>query len=121
MFDKLKAVAGMASMLKDLPNMKAKLLETKEELGRLQCTGHSPCRRVRVVVNGRLQMLSVDIDPAIAAASASPAGRAELQEAVAAACNDALTHARREATERVADVAQEMGIPVPQSLLQHLH
>ena len=47
MFDKLKAAAGVAGLLKDLPRMQQRLEQVKDELGRLQCTGHSSCRRVR--------------------------------------------------------------------------
>ncbi|MBL9141436.1 MAG: YbaB/EbfC family nucleoid-associated protein [Phycisphaerae bacterium] len=120
MFDKLKAAAGMAGLLADLPRIKAKFAETKEELGRLQCMGHSSCRRVRVIMNGRLEMVSTDMDPHIASAAGTPSGRAELQQAVLEASNDAIQHARREAAERVADVAQELGVPIPRSLLEHL-
>jgi DNA-binding protein YbaB len=120
MFDKLKAAAGMAGMLADLPRIKRKFEETKGELRRLQCVGHSSCRRVRVAVNGILEVLSVDIEPGIVAASATPSGRAELQTAVQEATNDAIQHARREAAVRVADAAQELGIPVPAGLLEHL-
>ncbi|NBX33689.1 MAG: hypothetical protein EBR07_13365, partial [Planctomycetes bacterium] len=81
MFDKLKAAAGLAGMLKDLPRMQERLLQVKDELGRIQCVGHSSCRRVRAVMNGRIELVSVDIDPAIANAATTPA-RAELQTAV---------------------------------------
>lgn len=120
MFDKLKAAAGMAGMLADLPRIKRKFEETKGELRRIQCIGHSKCRRVRVAVNGVLEALSVDIDPHIVAAATTPTGRAELQTAVQEATNDAIQHARREAAMRVADAAQELGIPLPASLLEQL-
>lgn len=120
MFDKLKAAAGVAGLLKDLPKIKAKFEETKEELGRLQCTGHSACRHVRVVMNGRMETLSVDIDPAAVEMAATPEGRGRLQSAIVQACNDASAHARKEAATRVADVAEEMGLPVPRGLLSQL-
>ena len=119
MFDKLKAAAGVAGLLKDLPRVQASLLEVKEELGRVQCAGHSPCRRVRAVMNGRLELVSVDIDPESMVAD-SPQARAALQTAVTEAVNDAIRHARREAGQHVAAAAQELGLPIPPSLLQHL-
>lgn len=118
MFDKLKAAAGVAGLLKDLPRIQARLLQVKEDLGRIQCTGHSSCRRVRAVMNGRIELVSVDIDEALAARGA--AERAAVQAAVAEAVNDAIVHARREAGVRIADAAGELGIPVPAQLLQHL-
>lgn len=120
MFDKLKAAAGVAGLLKDLPRAKAKLEETKEQLGRVHCTGHSGCRSVRAVVNGRLEMLSLDIDQKAIGAAATNEGRARLQEATTDAVNDAIRHARREAATRIADAAKEMGIPVPPGLLAQL-
>ena len=119
MFDKLKAAAGLAGMLKDLPRMQERLLQVKDELGRIQYVGHSSCRRVRAVMNGRIELVSVDIDPAIANAATNLA-RAELQTAVTEAINDAIRHARREAATRISQTAAEMGIPLPPQLLAHL-
>lgn len=99
--------------------MQERLLQVKEELGRIQCVGHSSCRRVRAVMNGRIELVSVDIDPAFANAATTPA-RAELQTAITEAINDAIRHARREAATRIADTAAEMGIPIPAQLLTHL-
>jgi DNA-binding PadR family transcriptional regulator len=48
------------------------------------------------------------------------AGRAEVQQAVTEAVNDAIGHARREAAVRVADAAREMGLPIPPQLLSQL-
>ena len=118
MFDKLKAAAGVAGLLKDLPRVQARVAEVKEELKRIQCTGHSGCRHVRAVVNAHMELLSVDIDPK----ALEPAGvpREALQKAVADAVNDAFGHARREAAQRMADAAQELGIPIPAQFAQLL-
>jgi hypothetical protein len=75
MFDKLKAAAGVAGLLKDLPRIQEKFIQTKEELGRIQCAGHSSCRRVRALMNARVELLSVDVAPKFAAAAANGAGR----------------------------------------------
>lgn len=120
MFDKLKAAAGVAGLLKDLPRIQEKFVQTKEQLGRIQCAGHSSCRRVRALMNARVELLSVDVDPKFAASASSDAGRAEVQQAVAEAVNDAIGHARREAAVRVADAAREMGLPIPPQLLSQL-
>ena len=120
MFDKLKAAAGVAGMLKDLPRIKAKLEETKEQLGRVQCTGHSGCRTVRAICNGRLEIISVEIESVAIGDASTPEGRSRLQRATADATNDAMRHARREAATRIADAAQELGIPVPPQLLAQL-
>jgi DNA-binding protein YbaB len=120
MFDKLKAAAGMAGLLADLPRIKAKFEETKEQLGRLQCTGHSACRRVRCVMNGRLEMVSISLDQPIVDAAADAKGRRELEAAVVEACNDAISHARREAAVRVSDVAQELGVPLPRGIIENI-
>jgi hypothetical protein len=118
MFDKLKAAAGVAGMLKDLPRMQARLEQVKDELGRLQCVGHSKCRHVRAVVNGRIELVSVEIDPSVLARGAEVGP--VLQAAIVDAVNDAIHHARREAGQRLADAARELGIPVPAQLLQQL-
>ena len=120
MFDKLKAAAGVAGLLKDLPRIKAKLDETKDELGRVQCTGHSGCRTVRAVCNGRMEIVSVQVEAVAIADAGTDAGRARLQQAIADASNDAMRHARREAATRLADAAQELGLPVPPQLLAQI-
>lgn len=118
MFDKLKAAAGVAGLLKDLPRMQERLAAVKEDLKRIQCTGHSRCRRVRAVVNAHGELLAVDIDPAALAAGGPD--RAAVQGAIVDAVNDAGRHARKEAGQRLADAAAELGIPVPPQLLEHL-
>ena len=80
MFDKLKAAAGVAGLLEDLPRMQERLAAVKEDLKRIQCTGHSRCRHVRAVVNAHGELLSVDIDPA-ALAGGGP-DRAAVQGAI---------------------------------------
>jgi DNA-binding protein YbaB len=70
-------------------------------------------------MNGRLELVSVDIDPESMVAD-SPQARAALQTAVTEAVNDAIRHARREAGQHVAAAAQELGLPIPPGLLQHL-
>lgn len=118
MFDKLKAAAGVAGLLKDLPRIQERVAEVKEELKRIQCTGHSRCGHVRAVMNAHMELLTVDIDPK--ALEPGGPGRDAVQRAVVEAVNDATAHARREAAQRVSDAAREMGIPVPAQLLQHL-
>jgi hypothetical protein len=56
----------------------------------------------------------------VGAGAAHDAGRAEVQQAVTEAVNDAIGHARREAAVRVADAAREMGLPIPPQLLSQL-
>lgn len=109
MFDGLKGMASLAGMMKDLPKMQARMAEVKAHLGDMKIHAESGSGTVRVVVNGRMQVESIEIDDT-AAGSLEPG---QLQELIRSAVNDGLERAREGVQEKLASVASEMGLPLP--------
>ena len=109
MFGGLKDLAGLAGMMKDLPKMQARMAEVKAHLGDLKLESQVGDGTVRVVVNGAMQVESVEIDEA-RAASLEPG---QLQDLVRVAINDGLDRAREAVQEKLSSVADDMGLPLP--------
>lgn len=109
MFDGLKGMASLAGMMKDLPKMQARMAEVKAHLGDLKLESQVGDGTVRVVVNGAMQVESVEIDEA-RAASLEPG---QLQDLVRVAVNEGLDRAREAVQEKLSSVADDMGLPLP--------
>jgi len=90
MFDNLKNLKDLAGMMGNLGEMKQKFEEAQAQLAEKTAEGEAGA--VRVVMNGKLEVLSVAIDPAMVGALAgtgSDADREMVEELLAAAFNDA--------------------------------
>ncbi len=116
MFDQLKGMAGLAGLMKDLPKLKARMEEMKERLGEVEVEAETGGGAVRARANGKLRIIEIKIDPALMAGlvdTASADDRAMAEDLVAGAVNAALQKAREAAEEHMAEVAAEMGLPMP--------
>lgn len=101
MLDGLKGMAGIASMMKDLPRIKARMEEVRSSLGELRVEATSAGGDVRVAVSGELEVVDLQCT------------REVDDEVIRATVNDALSMAREEAQRRLAEVASELGLPMP--------
>jgi DNA-binding protein YbaB len=116
MFENLKGMAGLAGMLKDLPRIKAKLEEVKQQLGEMTVEADTGGGAVRVTANGLLRVVSVKLDAALIAGLVDPANeqdRAIAEDLITGAVNTALQKAREVAEREMASAAGEMGLPLP--------
>ena len=116
MFENLKGMAGLAGILKDLPRLKQKLEEVKQQLGEMTVEADTGGGAVRVTANGLLRVVSVKLDAALIAGLVDPANeqdRAIAEELITGAVNTALQKARELAEREMANAAGEMGLPLP--------
>ena len=123
MFDQLRGMASMASMMKDLPRLKAKLGEVKERLAGVRVEAKSGGGAVRATADGHLRLVSLRIDPGVLSALAGGAmerDRAAAEALVVEAVNAALAMAREAAGAEVARAAESIGIPLPPGALEGL-
>ena len=65
MFDSLRGMAGMAGLMKDLPRIKAKLEQVKEEVGGREVEASSGGGAVTAVANGKLRIVQIRFDQAL--------------------------------------------------------
>jgi DNA-binding protein YbaB len=116
MFENLKGMAGLAGIMKDLPRIKAKLEEVKQQLGEMTVEADTGGGAVRVTANGLLRVVSVKLDAALIAGLVDPANeqdRAIAEDLITGAVNTALQKARELAEREMASAAGEMGLPLP--------
>ena len=116
MFEALKGMAGLTGIMKDLPRIRQRLEDVKAELAERTVEATVGGGAVRAVAAGRLRIREVRIDPAMMSAIADSGDDGDQQLAedlVAGAVNAALEKAQEMVTARLAEVANELGLPMP--------
>jgi DNA-binding YbaB/EbfC family protein len=116
MFDNLKNMAGMAGLLRDLPKIKARMQQVKEDLARITVESETGGGAVRAKANGQLRIISVHIDPSLMSSlvdSTNADDRAMAEDLIAGAVNAALQKARERAEQELTNAAQELNLPIP--------
>lgn len=94
MFDNLK---NMASVLGQAKQIRQKIEELQGELGKKTVEGQAGAGAVRVVANGRLEVITVRLDPLLLVTLTGAGDDADhqmVEELIAAATNAALLKAR---------------------------
>lgn len=116
MFDAFKGMAGMASLMKDLPRIKARMAEVKEELAHSTVEATAGGGAVVAIADGSMRIRSISIDPVMLSSMATandPADNAIAEELMVGAVNEALEKAQTMVTDRLAAAAQDLNIPLP--------
>ncbi len=104
MFDNL---GNLADLMRNAGKIRESVEKATESLGALHAQGTAGGGAVSATVNGRMELLSVKIDPKLLLD-----GDAELlEDLVAAAVNQGLTKAREEAARSISNLAG--GLPIP--------
>lgn len=123
MFDNLKGLGSIASIMKDLPRIKEKMEEVKERLGRTRIDAETGGGAVKAVVNGQLEVLEITIDPAMLGGLVDPDAaddRAMAEDLIVGAVNAALVKARETAAREMQTAAGDLGLPLPAGALDGL-
>ncbi|MDX9911919.1 MAG: YbaB/EbfC family nucleoid-associated protein [Phycisphaerales bacterium] len=111
MFDSLRTMGAMASLMKNKDQLRAAAERVKESLASLRVTGEAGGGAVRVTASGRFEVVRVEIAPAVAAALSGDGARAQVEALIAEATNDALRRAQERAREVMSREAEAMGVP----------
>lgn len=117
MFDNLKNLAGLMGQMGEL---RAKAEKMQEELAKKTVEGDAGAGAVRVVMNGKLDVLSVHLDRPLVAAMASGGGQADhqvIENLIAAAFNDACAKAREMIRQEMSRATGGLNIPGLDKLL----
>ena len=119
MFDQMRALGALTNLMKDRQKLTDAAGRIKERLDSARVEGSAGQGAISVIVSGSLKVISVHIEPAVAAAfSADEQSRALAQDLIAQATNEAMTKAQALARETVAEEARELGLP--EEVMSHL-
>lgn len=97
----------MGGMLKQAMEMKGRMEELKEELGNERVEGSSGGGMVQVVMSGKMELISIKIDPEII----NPGEPEMLETLVQAAVNDGAQKAQEMVKEKMTELAGGLDIP----------
>ena len=116
MFDALKGMAGLGSLMKDLPRLKEKLETAKAELADMTVEAEVGGGAVIVVADGSMRIREIRIDPAMMTALVADGeekDRSMAEDLVASGVNAALSRAQDMIGNHLQEAATKMGIPLP--------
>lgn len=106
-------LGNLAEMMRNAGKLRETVEKATESLGQLQVEGTAGGGVVTALVNGRMELISVRIDPKLLAD-----GDAELlEDLVTAAVNQGMTRAREAAAKSIQSLAGGLPIPGLSSLL----
>ncbi len=121
MFEQMKAFGAVAGLLKDKERMQAVAERLRAEAEAMRIEGTAGAGACRAIADGRLRILSVTLDPALAMGlGAGDDARAMGQALIADAVNDAITKAQLAMAQVLEREAQELGLPISGSHLRGL-
>ena len=98
---------GVGNMMKQVQQMQAKMEAIQAELEQTEVEGTSGGGMVKVVANGKQDIVSVTIDPEVV----DPEDVEMLQDLILAAINQARTKAQELQTEKMASLTGGLNIP----------
>jgi DNA-binding YbaB/EbfC family protein len=101
------SIKGLGKMMKQAQQLQAKMLKLQEELSEKTIETSAGGGMVRVVANGRQQLVSIQIEKEVV----DPDDVEMLQDLVLAAANDALTKAQEMASEEMNKLTGGLNLP----------
>src|SRR5262245_21006017 len=116
MFEGLKNMAGMAGLMRDLPKIKSRMEQVKQDLGRLTVDAETGGGAVRATANGQLRIVALHVDQALITGlvdASNPDDRTMAEDLIIGAVNAALEKARQRAEQEIAAAAADLNLPLP--------
>lgn len=98
---------GMGNIMKQAQKLQAKMVKLQEELAERTVEASAGGGMVRVVANGKQQIVSIDIEKEVI----DPDDSEMLQDLIIAAVNEALTNAQEMASEEMGKLTGGLSIP----------
>lgn len=111
MFDQLKSMGAVANLLKNREGLKNAGERVKNKMERSQFTGQGGGGACRVVTNGHMRVLSVELSPALVSGMAADDKTRQLAGTlIADAVNDAIKQAQDALQVEIGAEAKAMGL-----------
>jgi DNA-binding YbaB/EbfC family protein len=104
-----KQIGQIASMMKNLPKLKAQMEELQQKLGQLIAEGNAGGGMVTAKVNGRMEVVACKIsDEAMKLQD-----KEMLEDLIVAAINQAIVKVTQQRAEETSKLAAGLGMPLP--------
>ena len=103
----MKGIPNMGQIMKQAQQLQTKMAKLQEEIGEKTLEVSSGGGMVTVEVNGRQEVLSINIEPEVI----DPEDRDMLQDLILAAVNDGLSRAKNMMNEEMGKLTKGMNIP----------
>ena len=103
----MKGIPNMGNLLKQAQQFQTKMAKLQEELGDRTVEASAGGGMVTVVVNGRQEIISINIDPEVI----NPDDREMLQDLILAAVNDGVTKAKDMMNEEMGKLTSGLNLP----------
>lgn len=97
---------SIGKLMQQAQEMQGKMQEVQEELARLEVTGESGAGLVQVVMTGKHEVRTVNVDDSLLQED-----REMLEDLVAAAINDAVQRVSTASQEKMSEVSGGMDLP----------
>ena len=94
-------------LVKNMQNLQGQMEKMKEELAELTATGSSGGNMVQVTLNGKFEMVSIQIDPI----AVDPRDVPMLQDLIVAASHDAMDKIQEQIKQKSGSLLGGMNIP----------
>lgn len=112
MFDQLKNMKDLASLMGNLGGLKEKMEQAQAELATKTVEADAGAGAVRVTMNGKFEVVNVAIDPTMIttlAGSGSDADREMVEELIASAMNAAVVKVQELLQETIGEATGGLG------------
>lgn len=114
MFDQLKNIKELAGMMGNLGDMRQQFEQAQAELAKKTVEADAGAGAVTVTANGKLEIIRVQIDPAMTGSLAGEGNQADrelIEELIASATNAALGKAQMLIQEEMGQFAGGLDLP----------
>ena len=105
--ESVKGIPNMGNLLKQAQQFQTKMAKLQEELGDRTVEASAGGGMVSVVINGRQEIISINIDPEVI----NPDDREMLQDLILAAVNDGVTKAKDMMNEEMGKLTSGLNLP----------
>ncbi|CBV41940.2 YbaB/EbfC family nucleoid-associated protein [Halomonas elongata] len=97
---------GMGNLMKQAQEMQDKMQKAQEEVAKAEVQGEAGAGMIKVTMNGRHDVISVDIDPSV-----MEEDKELLEDLLAAAVNDAVRKVEASSKELMEEATAGMNLP----------
>ncbi len=111
MFDKLKTMQALGSLMKNKEQLAQAGERVKAKIEAMRIEGQAGGGACRAIVNGKMKLLNLTLDPALLAGMAVDEKTRDLATAlIKDAINDATEKAQKQVQDLIAREAEELGL-----------